>query len=143
MAWATPADVRAATGKTVTPEDIAAATSAIELVTGLIEGANRELTPRDAYWLKLAVSYQAAWMQSAPDYFDRNEVSAASSEDQSATGQHNDWIILAPLTRRAIKRLSWRGTRTVHPKTLSDARVGKIDPLSDASDDIIGGWKPL
>lgn len=146
MAWATKDDVKSVTGKTVTDADVALATSGIELTTGLIaEVARPDITRRDLYWLRQAVCFQAAWVADAPDYLERNDVAAASADGQSANGQHGDWLILAPLARRALKRLSWRGTRSIRPVPVDDrgrVRVPAYYVPLEAHDDLTP-WRPL
>lgn len=110
--WATTAEIQATVGVAVTDVTRSLAAQAIEMHTGLIEGVQRvNLSDRNAYWLKLAVAYQAAWLVAQPDYLDRNAVSSATQDGQSATGANPEWLTLSPLARKSIKRLDWRGTR--------------------------------
>lgn len=145
MTWCTVAEVATVTGKTVTETDRNIAAFAIELKTGLIESVARpDLTRRDAYWLRQAVAFQAAWLSETPDYLERNEVESASQDGQSVTLKP-DALVLAPLAKLAIKRLSWRGTRSIRP-VLVDER-GRIRMTADyvpleAHDDL-QAWRPL
>ncbi|MCU1617788.1 MAG: hypothetical protein JWO98_5328 [Frankiales bacterium] len=110
--WATLTDIENLLGVTVDAKARMVAVNAIELTTGAIEAVPRPLMyDRDRYWLKLAVCYQAAWIASQPDYLERNAVTAVSQDGQSATGANAEWLILAPLARKALKRVSWRGPR--------------------------------
>lgn len=112
--WATVPDILAATGRTVTEVDRNLSAQAIEMHTGLIEAVERpDIADRDRYWLKLAVCYQAVWLTAQPDYLERNAVASASQDGQSATMGNADWLTLSPQARKCIKRLSWRGVRTV------------------------------
>ncbi|MGL4176104.1 MAG: hypothetical protein ACRCSN_08490, partial [Dermatophilaceae bacterium] len=112
--WATIAEVEQLTGQVVTSATRVQAVTSIELHCGLIEGVLRaDVADRDLYWLKLATAYQAAWLSAQPDYLERNAVSTAAQDGQSATMGNADWLTLAPLARKAIKRLSWRGPRSV------------------------------
>ena len=139
--WATLEQVATLTGKTVDEPTRALAAAAIELHTGLIEGVERKgLKDRDAYWLRLAVCFQAAWLMTQPDYLERNAVSSVSQDGQSATGGNPDWLTLAPLARKAIKRLSWRGARTI---VVDDgARRNRLNVLSEEYDDSLA-WRRL
>jgi hypothetical protein len=134
--WATIATVKGITGKDVDQDAINLARDVIELKSGAIEAA-AEVGPRDRYWLGKAVAYQAAWLASQVDYLERLSVTSASQDGQSAN-YTADGLELAPLARLALKRLSWRGTRTVQPGA-APAGV-KLTPL--ISDDH-GGWQPL
>lgn len=145
MTWCTVAEVTTVTGKTVTATDRNIAAFAIELTTGLIESVERvDITRRDLYWLRQAVAFQAAWLADTPDYLERNDVTAASADGQSATLKP-DALILAPLARRAIKRLSWRGTRSVRPVRVDERGRIRLTPdyvPLEAHDDL-HTWRPL
>ena len=144
--WCTVAQVAEVTGKTVSDVDRNVAAYAVELITGLIESVPRvDITRRDAYWLRQAVAFQAAWLADTPDYLERNDVSAAAQDGQSVSLKP-DALVLAPLTRRAIKRLSWRGSRTIRPVPVDERGRVRIPshyvPL-EADDDITTPWRPL
>lgn len=139
--WATIADVTTLTGKTVTQSDRDRAAASIELHVGLIEAVDRpDVTDRDRYFLKLAVCYQAAWLVAQPDLFERNDVASAGQDGESAVFRP-DAHTLAPLARKAIKRLSWRGPRTlITPRGLGTDL--NRDPTSEAFDNALP-WAPL
>jgi len=138
MAWATIEQVTELTGKTVSAPELAQAAANIELHTGAIEAVERPLmSGRDAYWLRLAVCYQAAWQAATPDFFERVEVGSTSQDGQSANFGA-DSLALAPLAKRAIKRLSWKGTRTLTPSLMTRSQA--TNPLvSDENQN----WRPL
>jgi hypothetical protein len=115
--WANAADVTTLTGRTATEADVAMAEATLATLHGLIPGVVRTITNRDRYWLKLATAYQAAWAVANPDLFERLDVTSASQDGQSANFKP-DALVVAPLARRALKRLSWRGTRTIGPTPL-------------------------
>ncbi len=111
--WATPDDVLALIGITVPLSAVNEAARTIEILTGLIESVPRvNIADRDLYWLKLAVCYQAAWLPTQPDFLERTDISAATQDGQSVTLKP-DALVLAPMARRSLKRLSWRGARSV------------------------------
>lgn len=114
--WADEADVLRLTGRVVTADDVAQATAVIELTSGgrLAKLDAALVSERNFDWLKRAVAYQAAWMASRPDYFEAMDVSQMTQDGVSATIKA-DGLILAPLARRCLKRLSWRGVRTIRP----------------------------
>ena len=139
--WASIADITTVTGKTVSEVTRNLAAQAIELHTGAIESVPRvDMTRRDAYWLRQAVCFQAAWLASTPDYLERNDITAANQDGASATGGP-DWMTLAPLARKAVKRLSWRGTRTVLTGR-PGALLGTTDALAEGQDNR-QPWRPL
>lgn len=137
--WATVEDVKNLTGKVITEVERNQAVATLELHIGLIEAVERPgLTGRDRYWLKLALCYQAAWASGRPDLFERDDVDSASQDGESANFRP-DAHTLAPLARKAIKRLSWRG-----PRTLNTLRSGaaRVDVTSEAYDDSLN-WRPM
>lgn len=128
--WATPEQVTELTGITVTEADIIRATATLEVNVGLIQGVERvNIHDRDLYFLRLAVSYQAGWMSDHPDLFVREDVLSASQDGESATFRNVDAHVLAPLARKALRRLSWRGARAALPG-------GGTPYLSDVSGDV-------
>lgn len=114
--WATTQDVRDLTGVTVTDAQVMMATAVIETDGGarLVKLDDKYVSDRNLDWLRRAVAYQAAWMIAHPDYFIRMDVANLSQDGVSATFRR-DSMTLAPLAKRCLGRLSWRGTRTVTP----------------------------
>lgn len=135
----TVATVSRVTGTTVTPADIDAALSVIELVTG------RDLTDltgfsiKDTRNLRYAVAWQAAFMAANPGLM--TEVAAASKSvgDVSVSYRESTANWLAPLARLALKRVLFKGNRTVLTgtlgRTLPDTMLEDSDPEH--------GWTPL
>jgi hypothetical protein len=134
--WASADDVNTLLGVTVDDATRNIAANVIGLKCGLIEDVERtDMSDRDAYWLKLAVCYQAAWLAAQPDFLERSTVTNASQDGQSASFGP-DALELAPLARVALKRLSWRGNRVVG----GNARAFRPNALIS---DEHGGWRPL
>lgn len=112
--WSTTAQVLTLTGLTVTDPQLTMAEGDISLSAGRDPATTPvdALTTRDRYWLGLAVAYQAAWLAAQPDAFTRSAVTSYSDNGQAITfapsGQD-----LAPRARRALKRVSWKGTVSV------------------------------
>lgn len=145
MVWATVDDVNTLLGVTVDAPTLSKAVRSLEAITGLIESVERpDITDRDLYWLKLAVCYQSAWLLEQPDYLARNDVSAASQSGESVTLKA-DGLVLAPMARRSIKRLTWRGARSILPDRTPDSRtvaMGLDSALAESTDDL-HEWQPL
>jgi hypothetical protein len=138
--WATTADVATLTGITVNEATLRQAVTTLEVQTGLIQDVERvDISDRDAYWLKLAACYQAAWLQAQPDVFERNDVANASQDGESAAFRP-DAHTLAPLARKALRRLSWRGPRAVVAST--PRRRNPLNVNSEEYDDSLA-WKPV
>lgn len=112
--FATVAQILATVKRNVTGDTRDLAAQAIEMHTGLIEAVDRpDISDRDRYWLMLATSYQAVWLMSQPDYLERLAVGTVTQDGHSATPGNPDWLTLAPAARKCLKRLNWRGVRTV------------------------------
>jgi hypothetical protein len=115
MAWATIPDVLSVTGKTVTQEEVDRAHFVVEIHVSRTQGTPADaLTARDEYWLKQAVAYQTAWMKAQPDFYERIEVITLLQDGVEVRDLPPDALTLAPMARRAIRRLSWRKSRSVH-----------------------------
>lgn len=119
-AWAQASDVMTATGATVTDAQIVQAQAVIELRVGRTfattlanDGVTSKLRASALHWLSMAVAYQAAWMAAQPDLFTRSDIEGISQDGVVATFRGADGLTLAPLAKRALKRLKWRGPRSV------------------------------
>lgn len=111
------------TGATVTGEQIAQAAASIEALTGLIESVPRtDMHGRDLYWLGQAVAYQTPWIIAQADFLERNNVTIAQQDGQIAN-YGPDALVLSPMARKCLRRLSWRGMRAIN----LDKRVDPLD----------------
>lgn len=110
--WATAANVFTLTKTTVDDATVTMAQANIDLVAGRLPADADRIGKRDQYWLKLAVAYQAAWIPSQPDLFERLDVTSTSS----GSGGHAlapTALRLAPLALDALKRVSWLRSRSL------------------------------
>lgn len=149
--WATPADVVTITGVTgvaVTDALVIQANAVIEMHAGRTYATAKATTgTRDAEWMKRAVAYQAAWMLSQPDMFTRLEMEAISATGRPVPIRESA-LTLAPLARRALKRVSWLKSRSVHVRSQWQDGMSPIssDPDSAGNDfyesfsPMAGGW---
>ena len=138
--WATIADVDEVTGKTVTAKERGIAVRSLEPIIGVIEAVDRpDIPDRDRYWLKLATCYQAAFVLDNPDLFSRADVTSAGQDGESANFRNVDAHLLAPLARKCIRRLSWRGLTRSRDRA---AQRGPLNILSEEYDDSLA-WKPV
>lgn len=147
--WATTADVLALTGATVTQTQLDQANSIIELHSGRIYALSGVTDPngvtntgaRDIEWMRRACAFQAAWMLSQPDMFSRLDLSAVTQEGR-AVGLKDHALVLAPLAKRALARVSWLKSRSLHVRSPFEDGMGPIGvlggPVIDYDDD--GGW---
>ena len=138
--WATAADVTSLTGATVTDPQLTQANAAIELHAGrLYTDAVSRTGTRDVEWMRRACAYQAAWMLAQPDMFTRLEMQAIS-----ATGRPVPIIAsaltLAPLARRALNRVSWFRSRSLHVRSPFEDGLGPLSTAIVDYDDDGEGW---
>lgn len=140
--FASVTDVQTITGTIVTDTDRNTAAHVIELLTGLIEEVARtDISDRDRYWLKLATAYEAVFVAATPDFRERLSIASLSEDGLSMTLANPDAHILAPLARKAIKRLSWRGPRGLNVSAIGGAS-SIVDVTSEAYDDSLP-WRPM
>lgn len=139
--WATVKDVADVTGVTVTERERLIAVHSLESMIGLIEDVDKpDISGRDRHFLKLAVAYQAAFVKDNPDLFSGLDVTSASQDGASATFRNADSHILAPLARKAVRRLSWRGLTRRNDR--DGYRQTPNDVLSEEYDDSLP-WKSV
>lgn len=139
--WVAVGEVAGITGKTPTQAQRDQAARILETTHGLIEAVDRpDISDRDRYFLKLACAYQAAFVVDNPDLFSREDVTSASQDGESVSFRNPDSHLIAPLARKAIRRLSWRGRHTLIPGSASVAR--HVDVNSEAFDDSLP-WSPV
>jgi hypothetical protein len=115
MAWATVQDVDDLTGVTVTTDQLAYAQAIIEIHVSRTEDVPADsISVRDLLWLKRAVAYEAAWIPANPDLFTRIEHVTLLQDGVETRDLPPDALTLAPMAKRAIRRLSWVKTRSIH-----------------------------
>jgi hypothetical protein len=134
--WAQLADVLALTGVTVTQLQLTNANVIIEVFSRRVYGiANTRTGSRDLEWMKRAVAYQAAWMQGQPDFFTRLDVTTIT-EGRKSIGLKEQTLMVAPMARMALSRVSWQKTRSVHIRSVWQDGMTPIssDPDSAGND---------
>lgn len=126
MTWASVAEVAAITGMTASGSanaaDVALASGIIDIYANITEGASAAISARDLGWLKSATAWQAVWAKQQPGLVTDRSVVASIMADGvredfagfSVGGTGGEWkVVLAPLAARALKNLSWKGSRTL------------------------------
>lgn len=141
-AWAAAQQVTDATGVTVTDAQLAQAQATVEVFCNRIYADTERIRARDVYWLGRAVAYQAAWLKGQYDLATRLDSSQVQQDGVVASlGEHA--MVLAPMAARALRRISWMRSRTLHVRSpFEDGSSWGVDPLSDASDDS-QVWRPM
>ena len=134
-AWCTAQDVIDATGVSVTDQQLAQAQADIEIFSNRIYTDKDRIRPRDLYWLGQAVARQAAWIAGQFGLETRLDATQIQ-QDQVSTTLQGDGLVLAPMAARALKRVSWMRSRTVHIRSSVEGSGPLLgDALSDGSDE--------
>lgn len=142
LVFATVANARSM-GYDIEPLDLLRAQGHIEAVCGRmitsLEGV--DLGREDTEILKKATVYQAVWLRANPDVEERTDVTQIRTAGLSGESAQltTDGIILAPLARRLLTRLSWVRSRSIR----TQLRGG----LTGVHPDSLGGdvipWKNM
>lgn len=93
--------------------DVACARPYDVYVAGVLDGGVSQIRSTDLYWLKLACAYQAAWMAAQPDLYGRSEVKSIGRGTGSLL-LGDEALVLAPLAKRALNRVSFLKSRSLH-----------------------------
>lgn len=116
--WATVADVLDTTDTTVTNAELKMAAATIDLFAVRLYADKDRIGLRDQHWLKQAVCYQAAWLTANPDVFQRfgieSDGGSGLGAGSSSTKYATDAMTLAPFAAKALKRVSWLRSRSLH-----------------------------
>lgn len=142
--WCTTDDVLIITGSTVTQAQLLQAGFTIDIACArayAVDGTR--IGSRDLYFLSRACAWQAVWLASQPDAFNRIDA-LDISQGRSRTQLRDTAMFLSPFARKALKRVSWLKTRSLHVKSPFQDGMGVagVNPLSSAADDL-GPWTPI
>lgn len=140
--FATVANARAM-GYDVEAIDLLRAQGHIEAVCGrMIEQLQRaELPLGDEAILRKATVYQAVWLRANPDVEERTDVTQIRTAGLSGESAQltTDGIVLAPLARRLLTRLSWVRSRSI--RTSLRGRIAGVNPNSLGGDAV--SWRGM
>lgn len=141
--WTDATTVLNTTGVEVTDQQILQAQADIEVFAGRTYGDTDRIRTRDMYWLGRAVAYQAAWRPAQPGIEARMDITSQSQDGVSAN-LGADAMVLAPMAQRALNRLSWRRSRTVHIRSpfVDGSNWLGPNPLDEANDEL-EPWRPM
>lgn len=142
MPWATISDTTALTGTTVDESTLGQAQGVVELFAGITEDNTATMSNGNARMLKAATAYQAAWMKSQVDVTGRMDVAEVQQDGATVKPAGPDDLVLAPLAKRCLDRLTWRGRRSITLTVGAPQYVG--DPLAAfLTDSGPGCWTPV
>ncbi|RAJ70277.1 hypothetical protein K378_01442 [Streptomyces sp. Amel2xB2] len=141
-AWASTGQVTDITTATVTETQLVQAQASVEMFSNRIYADSDRIRPRDLYWLRLAVAYQAAWEAGQFDLNTRLDTTSAQQDGAVAT-LGDRAVILGPRAKQALQRCSWMRSRSVHIRSAFEAgsAYGR-DPLVDSEGDE-HLWRPM
>lgn len=142
--WCLLSDVPLITGVTVDEETLLRAGYNIDVACARSYATDSaRVGSRDAYWLKLATAYQAAWLSTQVDAFNRIDALDVN-QGNTQTRLRDTALFLSPHARKALKRVSWLKSRSVHIRSpfTDGVGIGGIDPLSSEADEF-GWWTRL
>lgn len=140
-AWTDTTTVLAVTGIEASDQQLLQAQADIEIFTGRMWTDTARIRTRDLYWLGRAVAFQAVWSAGQPGRETRMDLTS-STQDGVSANLTADAVILAPMAARAINRLSWRRSRTVHVRSPFIDGSSYGNPLHEANDDQ-QPWVPM
>jgi hypothetical protein len=138
MGWATAGDLLTYLGVTLAASTyLTQANTMISVYVNRSEAASASMSNRDLLALKLATCYQAAWLPSQPDALTRVNVDSSTVDGESVKFANEAQQNLAPGAIRALKNLSWKGSRTLDilPGSVRLGRAATLDFTSESSDE--------
>lgn len=138
-AWASIAETLAYTRINVEQEDIDSAQAMIELFADVIYDQSAKMSTKNLRLLKMAVAYQAAWMIDHPDVFTHVDIGSINQDGIFFVQAHENAMLIAPMARRALSRLSWNRTRNIKIRPSTNRLVSKrfIETAFDAGTEFI------
>lgn len=142
-AWTDTDTALAVTGVEVTDVQLLTAQATVEVMSGRMYDDTARIRTRDLYWLGRAVAFQAAWAAGQPGLETRMDLTSTTQDSVSAS-LTADAVVLAPMAARAINRLSWRRSRTVHVRSpfVDGSNWVGANPLLESNDDL-ENWRPM
>ena len=138
MTWASADDVLSYLGVTLPDQKfLTQANTDISVYVNRSEAASASISNRDLLSLKLATCYQAAWLPGQADKLTRTSVQSSTVDGETVRFKSQSQQDLAPLALRALKNLSWKGSKTLvlRDSRMPLGRASSLDFLSESSDE--------
>lgn len=130
-AWCTVQDVVDLTAVEVDEPQLLRAQGVIETFQDVDPGdPGDHLSVRDRERLRKATAYQAGWMFEKIEVEQRTDVTQLSQAGVTFVYAHPDAVVLAPLAKRNLDRLSWNASGPVSPK--ASKRYETLEQVRDA-----------
>lgn len=143
MPWGvSTADVLAVTGASATSAQVAAADGVVTLFVNRESSASASVHPRDLACIRAAIAWQTPWQAGQPDFLTRSQFDTVNQDGLSISTAAQWAKILSPLAARALKNLSWKGSRTLRTTPVDEPSGRNVDFTLEASDRY-SNWQPL
>jgi hypothetical protein len=129
--WATPSETLAYTRISVSQDNLDAAQAMIELFSDVIyeqtvdTSGTALISAKNLRLLKMATAYQAAWMTEHPDLFTHTDIQSINQDGIFYVHAHENSYLLAPMARRALKRLSWMRNKNIRVRPSRNRVISK------------------
>lgn len=117
--WASISETQSYTGIAVSQDHLNMAQGMVELFSDVIYNQTIDVSgapligAKNLRLLKMATAYQAAWITDHPDLFTHTDIQSINQDGIFYVHQHENSYLLAPMARRAIKRLSWNRSKNM------------------------------
>lgn len=136
-------DVRDITGVTVNNEQVLMAQHVIELAINRRSLSSGDMTKRDLHYLKLAVAYEAAYIDGHPEIFVQMDFQQLSQGDIFVGLNKGGQPYLAPLAKLAIQKLTWTRTRSIQVNSHFQRSSVDADNAAYADRDDDDDWSAI
>lgn len=148
MTWASTSDVLTDLSRTVTVEVMAHANMVITTYANRTPAASAGMSSRDLGWLKMAAEWQAVWLAEQVGVETR-QIAARHAQDgvevdyAGSSFQPKEYpVVLAPLAARALRNLSWKGSRTLRTPHVATP-VNSVYNFAQEESDVVTDWQAL
>lgn len=120
MPWGVlPADVLATTGASATTAQVATADAVVSIYVNRQSTASASMSARDLATIRSAICWQTPWQAAQVDITTRSQYDSLSQDGLSVSSSAEWSKILSPIAARALKNLSWKGSRTLRTPNIA------------------------
>ncbi len=129
--WASISEVQGYTGISVSQDHLTMAQGMIELFSDVIYNQTADASgapligAKNFRLLKMATAYQAAWITDHPDLFTHTDIQSINQDGIFYVHQNENSYLIAPMARRALKRLSWMRNKNIRVRPSRNRLISK------------------
>lgn len=133
MALVTPQEAQVVHGVQVTQDQVDMAQIDVDIIAEIdlddVDAVGR-LIDRDLKLIKYAISYQAAWRKAQIALTERTDITeiAGAASDGGVKLRDELSLILAPMARACLSRVSWKRKRTTPDRARGKGSGGYVAP---------------